>query len=915
MDSGWSREVQTAGFRRQSHAAPRALVAPGSASRARSLAAVAGTIIALAATTAAGPALGPMGPGPGPVAAATPTAHPPIEGFTCPDQVGEMKVVRAEWFGTDDMGEVYCEYERYVLGERSRLASVKATWSDPDICARPGPDEVTTVLPAATDQPQVLDVGPITQVEKRAPGRMAWVYYRTSQLAERGMIEVLAEAFLAEAARRSPACPGASPTPEADCVFRGTVTDGGWEDPVTRVEPGHPIRGARVAILDVDGDELADGSTDRTGAYSLLVPVDALVGFDPALDPIRIRVRLLEIAHEPSRYEVLVRRDFRSQQAEVDSDAFTWEEECDDGLVERDFPLGDLPLEYSAVWPPVPVWEHIAEIYDRVGRAFDLVDLLKIRPDDAPPLPIYTMCTGQLDFRGQLAGCASREGFWMGTLSDTPDEKYAPFVALGTATSLVQSGGWPDNREYHELGHAILADAFGNAMPNHPEDVNHAGYFENPSSTDSWTEGFAEWFSAMVTKHVDGRPRPEIYRLSDGIFDLELDYRPWLAQGWAEEVAIAGLLFDLEDGPADYAAAPAAADLRLLWHTISTDWAGNRFVVGRVRNESPHGADWHAAYSEMTMVAAVFYDDQHRPIRTAWGPTIPWDLPGRPAPDAEIAWPVDGLFVIPIPAGLSWAELGVVAFEGRPGTTSTDDDPVDLDLAELWDAIVVYGSTQADANGYLFDVADLYGAIRARFDGRDADRNGMDDVDQVFVAHGFFADPDGDRSWRHGDPIGRSDNAGQGAFPGRSPRRDLEPFPGARVRVDAGGVGVGVLVTVSFPDRPGYGFLVRPDADGRVAVIPPPPGSGGNASLTVLADGYLPALAGVIEADTFWAAVDTGPPGALGPAFTVTMTPGTVTAPREAAPAGLLVGGGGLAAAAAAALLLLRRRTSREARR
>ena len=123
-----------------------------------------------------------------------------------------------------------------------------------------------------------------------------------------------------------------------------------------------------------------------------------------------------------------------------------------------------------------------------------------------------------------------------------------------------------------------------------------------------------------------------------------------------------------------------------------------------------------------------------------------------------------------------------------------------------------------------------------------------------------------------------------------------------------------ILVEVSLPDRPGYGYVARPGDDGRIVVVPPP-GSGGLVSIVALADGYLPVLAGEIEAHAFWAAIDAGPPDALGPTFTVTMTPGTVAAPGAApASAGLLLGGG-LAAAAAAALLLLRRRTRHEARR
>ncbi len=54
----------------------------------------------------------------------------------------------------------------------------------------------------------------------------------------------------------------------------------------------------------------------------------------------------------------------------------------------------------------------------------------------------------------------------------------------------------------------------------------------------------------------------------------------------------------------------------------------------------------------------------------------------------------------------------------------------------------------------------------------------------------------------------------------------------------------------------GYSYVAIPDDDGRVHVAMPPPEYGGAASLTVLAEDHLPAVAGVIESDTFWEQVE-----------------------------------------------------------
>jgi len=378
--------------------------------------------------------------------------------------------------------------------------------------------------------------------------------------------------------------------------------------------------------------------------------------------------------------------------------------------------------------------------------------------------------------------------------------------------------------------------------------TNHAGYYKNPSGSDSWTEGFAEFFSMMVSKHIDGEPLPHLYRLAGAQVNLELDMRAWYGLGWGEELAIAGTLLDLEDGPADYAEAQAQPDLRVDWHKVIDDAAGaGRLLIGEVSNVTRGST---VEMSEQTMVAAQFLDGDAKTVHLGWAATVPWDLPNAGG---------KGFFSVAIPDGLQWASLNLVAFEGRPGDVLTDDDPIDLTLEEVWETIVSYVSGQPDSNGFLFDAADLHAAFKEAYGGRDADGNGMDDIDQVFIAHGLFADENGDRSYLHGDIVGRTDHPDFSGFPAMVPRRDAVPLSGGLLEVETGSVDAAVQVEISLPtpnQHHGYSYTAMPDEDGRVFVAMPPPQYGGKATLTAIADGYRPQRLGEIETEAFWEQVD-----------------------------------------------------------
>ena len=104
------------------------------------------------------------------------------------------------------------------------------------------------------------------------------------------------------------------------------------------------------------------------------------------------------------------------------------------------------------------------------------------------------------------------------------------------------SSNRPENREYHEFMHHLMCAQY-NGFPVYPQhEVNHGGFL-NPSTTDSFVEGFAE-FMAMVISDYHADPNPEIYA---GFGSFEMNYKPWAWEGTTEEIAVAGILWDLYD--------------------------------------------------------------------------------------------------------------------------------------------------------------------------------------------------------------------------------------------------------------------------------------------------------------------------------------------------------------------------------
>jgi hypothetical protein len=624
---------------------------------------------------------------------------------------------------------------------------------------------------------------------------------------------------------------------EASCRVQGRVLD----------HDGRPVAGIHVRLA--RGIELLNAATDEDGRYDF--GTQRLTTPTPGAPAPQLSVELLAEPYEvggPPAFTVL----YQQRPPILRSDSFSGPTGGSEVSCERDFTLGALPAAYSSVGAPEALWPDIVEIYRRTEDAWRLGESLGIPLAGRGTLPVYAWCDDR--WLGCPTGDQSTElARFIGSHSDGSYTTWRPFIAFGAATSALDHGGRPDNREYHEIGHLAQHQLFSQALPLHPENANHGGYYRNSSTADSWVEGFAEFFSAMVSKHIDGDPAPERYRLFGAEFDIEFGHPAWEWWGWWEELAIAGLLLDFEDGDADYRERTANRALHVGTPRASADPIGV-LIEGSVTNS---GAD----PIEGGEVVVELLDRGGRVTYRSAGPTIP----------ARLAAGQAGRYAIPIPAAAVYDRLRVTA-----GPLPTDDDdPIDVTLQELIDAIADYRGDHRFGNGHVFDVAELYEALSEAFGGSDRDRDGMEDVEQLFVAHGLFADLDGDRV-----RDGASERAGLTShpafydFPARRPREELGPPAEGLVVIDSGGVATHAVVHVSYPpplDRRSSGYVAAIE-DGRVLIAPPARDSGAIVTVIAYAEGYQPAIAGRYTADELWQRWDAAP-GQSSLALTVTLVP------------------------------------------
>ncbi|MBL4687614.1 MAG: carboxypeptidase regulatory-like domain-containing protein [Nannocystaceae bacterium] len=594
------------------------------------------------------------------------------------------------------------------------------------------------------------------------------------------------------------------------CEVKGVVHDA----------DGHSVVGIEVT-LSQDGS-VRRTTTDGAGRYRF-VATNA--------GPMQVALVLVDGAHEPPWFQL----DYENRTIEIQTDSFSGEGTC-----ERNFDFAAPDDRYPEGKFPRHWWADAITLYRGFAGALSLSEDLGIDLG-ATPLQIHTF----------YASASADTTFWVGTPSYAPDSARPPFVGLGVNASTRADLGWPSNREDHEIGHHVLAQAFGGVHPRARNDTNHGGYWVNPTSADAWTEGFASFYAVMVAKHVRKEARPHWLTIQGAVVDLELDYRPW-DLGGLEEIAVAALLLDLEDGPEDYATDASTLGLSILETNVSVH-DGTSLVHGLV------AADSGAAHERIVDLELV--DDADAVVGRTRGIVVF---------DPGAADPSRGRFTALLPEGIVAQTVRLVSHP------AVDDDPVHIELKALWQVITEFESSKDEGHGHLLDVDDLHTALLGAFGGHDVDNDGVDDIDQVFIAHGLFADNNANGVHDQGEAVGQTGHPGSElTVDGQaSPRPALTPrfratLPAAlRTSITLESAPNATVVVVATAQ--GYAPVVyapKLDPGGHFVLVPPPVPTNNKTSASVavlaLAPGKQPAVVAQFEAGALLAELQTHSAGYL----------------------------------------------------
>lgn len=127
-------------------------------------------------------------------------------------------------------------------------------------------------------------------------------------------------------------------------------------------------------------------------------------------------------------------------------------------------------------------------------------------------------------------------------------------VVIAAAYSGYNNGNRPMNREWHETFHALMDHTIGIYDDSCEPDINHGGY-NNCSTSDSWAEGWAEFWTVALAQEL-GWQDPYLYEIGDknGLkISMDVNWQAWDYHCPGahckprEEFAVASLLWDLLD--------------------------------------------------------------------------------------------------------------------------------------------------------------------------------------------------------------------------------------------------------------------------------------------------------------------------------------------------------------------------------
>lgn len=673
-----------------------------------------------------------------------------------------------------------------------------------------------------------------------------------------------------------PSTPGDSTSPSAATVPSASPSEGGKACTIRGVVKDHrggPIGGVHVQ-LNGPGIQI-DSQTAANGEYRFENWVPAGSTLDPASEDVKVSMLLEEFP--VGRYQFF----YRSDVPQLDTLPFKPEGET----CRKD-------IDFAAAGAAQPTtageWRDLWAMYRQFMSALTFAETELGQPlDYGLPLKVVTWCEA-----AQHSSCNGNPGAFYDGTAFGYSTVARPGIYIETRDS-PNKGTRLDDTMYHEFGHALLADAFDDSYPSVADRAPHKGYYVNTSSNDAWIEGWASFFALMVSQRAEGRlPRFRYHDKTE--LDLEVNLKAWDANGKHEEFAITGALLDLVDGASDYASlnpGPVAAD-DVKYVTLRTA-GGASVIVGKIARLSKG--------SLARLFVEFVRGGKQVGARSVW---VSGD-------DEDLRLGTGVAFWVPVPKSIRYDSIRITGLKNA----ELDDDPVDLEFSEVWDSIGGGTPTRSGGNkpagyGRVFDAADLYEVLSDDFGGEDADEDGVDDIDQIFIAHGLHAD-NGNKVYDTGERIGLTSHPAlnaAGAPTGDAVLRyNSTIIPEAQADVTAN-VSAAVIAFVDDPAQPERGYsYVAGNTDAPVTVWVPE-AEGTSVTLMALADGHLPEVIGTVESESFWEEAHATPDTSF-LSFDVTLQEGEVDLGSNGGPGPLLLLGGGVLLLAAAYLLFRAKRT------
>jgi DNA-directed RNA polymerase subunit RPC12/RpoP len=509
--------------------------------------------------------------------------------------------------------------------------------------------------------------------------------------------------------------------------------------------------------------------------FTFSKPPDGSFAFEvPITDNLVLSTTLLHAVTAPSAFKVVY--DQADPAIWIATSPFSLDESSPETVVKdinlslsRDLTAGPVPVPADRI-------DDVGLVYHYAREAWQMAAILLGQTLDLPTLKISAFSTAPdvtdtAYWSGPMAGFAPIDP----VIELSP--KYSDFSATAAAETVM-----------HEFGHHLMADTYGNFLPYASGDTNHDG-FSNPTTTDSWAEGFASFYALWTKKEEILAPAAHLWHNLKTVDNLELNYLAWSAD---EELAVTSLLWDLID------------------------------------------------------------------------PASKQDLTEMPV--------------------ANFATSPVVT---NTGATTWYRDYIQLDRAELWRMISDAALASADRSpaapqgyNYIYDVKQLYDTLQLNGVGLASPLtdNGLDALDELFIAHGFFDDTKPQNlAWDPGEEIGVTSNGamtvGQISFPARNYRRSPPPVANSyfdyQVQDSATGSGVQVadfLVEVEFEppyEAYNYSYNTRAWSPGQLQYKAPPANYPATTRITASGPGVESSTELQFTNQQYWQMRDQAPIGPL----------------------------------------------------